>query len=258
MRARSIFVFAVFCLMLATQAVAQEAPERGQLYNVELIKVDPSQVAEFEASVEMFIEAAQQADVSSDFSWYTFVDHFTYAFASPVPDMASFDDPMAMMRQFQDTPGQATLEAAEARFNQLDYQVLSREVYERVADWSYAPENAEQPGFAEVFDVWFKPNKSAEFDAVIKDIVAFFADLGYAYEMSGYRIHFGDSGRASFHFGYASPGPYFGENSLEGLMEEKGAGEEWESLIARFADVVIDEKSFRLMYRPGLSYTGSN
>jgi len=244
--------------MLATQAVAQEAPERGQLFNVELIKVEPSQAAEFEASIEMFKDAAQQAGISSDFSWFIWVDHFTYALASPVPDMASFDDPMAMMRQFQGTPGQATMEAAEARFNQLDYQVVSREVIERVADWGYAPENAESPGFAEIIDVWFKPNKSAEFDAVIKEIMTFFADLGYPYEVRGYRVHFGDSGRASFHFRYASPGPYFGENSLESLMEEKGGGEEWQSLIARFVDVVIDETSVRWTYRPELSFTGSN
>ena len=206
----------------------------------------------------MFLEAAQLAGISSDFSWYVWVDHFTYAIAAPVPDMASFDDPMAMMRQFQGTPGQDILEAAEARFNQLDYQVVSREVIERVADWGYAPENAELPGFAEIIDVWFKPNKSAEFDAVIKDIMAFFADLGFPYEVRGYRIHFGDSGRASFHFRYASPGPYFGENSIESLMEEQGGGEEWQGLIARFVDVVIDETSVRWTYRPELSFPGSN
>ena len=258
MRARSILVLALFGLMLATHAVAQEAPERGQLYSVELLKVEPSQAVEFEASIQMFLEAAQQAGVSSDFYWYVWVDHFTYALAVPVPDMASFDDPMAMMRQFQGTPGQATMEAAEARFSQLDYQVVSREVIERVADWGYAPEGAEQPGYVEAIDVWFKPNKEEEFNQVIKDIMAFFADLGYPYECRGYRVHFGDAGRASFHFRYASPGPYFGENSIENLIEQKGGGEEWGSLIERFLDLVIDEKSVRWQFRPGLSYTGSN
>ena len=258
MRARSILVLALFGLMLATHAVAQEAPERGQLYSVELIKVEPSQAAELEASIGMFIEAAQQANVSSDYYWYVWVDHFTYALAVPVPDMASFDDPMAMMRQFQGTPGEAIVAEADARFSQLDYQVLSREVIELVADWSYAPEGAEQPGYAEAFDVWFKPNKSEEFDQVIKDIMAFFAELGYPYECRGYRVHFGDAGRASFHFRYASPGPYFGENSIESLIEQRGGGEEWESLIMRFLDVVIDEKAVRWMFRPELCYTGSN
>ena len=258
MQARSILVLALFGLTMATQAVAQEAPERGQLYSVEMLKIDPSQAAEAEASIQMFVEAARQAGVSSDFYWYVWVDHFTYAFASPVPDMASFDDPMAMMRQFQGTPGEATVAAAEARFSKLDYQAVSREVIERVADWSYAPENAEQPGFIEVIDVWFKPNKGAEFDAVIKDIMTFFAEVGYPYECRGYRVHFGDAGRASFHFRYASPGPYFGERSLESYIEQGGGGEEWGSLITRFMDVVIDEKSVRWMLRPELSYTGSD
>jgi hypothetical protein len=243
---------------MATHAVAQEAPERGQLYSVDMFKVEPSHAAEFEAAIGLFLEAAHQAGVSSDFYWYIWVDHFTYAVAFPVPDMASFDDPMAMMRQYQGTPGEATLAEAEARFSKLDYQVVSREVIERVADWSYAPENAEQAGYAEVIDVWFKPNKAEEFDAVIKDIMSFFAELGYSYECRGYRVHFGDAGRASFHFRYASPGPYFGEKSLESLIEPSGGSEEWAGLIERFMDVVIDEKSVRWMFRPELSYTGSN
>ena len=118
MQARRILVFALFGLVLATQAVAQEAPEHGQLYSVEWIKVEPSQAAEFEASIQMFVEAARQAGVSSDFYWYVWVDHFTYALALPVPNMASFDDPAAMMRQFQGTPGEAAMAAAEAKFNQ--------------------------------------------------------------------------------------------------------------------------------------------
>ena len=88
--------------------------------------------------------------------------------------------------------------------------------------------------------------------------MSFFAEIGYSYECRGYRVHFGDSGRATFHFRYADPGPYFGENSLESLIEQRGGGEEWASLIERFMDVVIDEASVRWMLRPELSYTGSN
>ena len=147
---------------------------------------------------------------------------------------------------------------AEAKFNQLDYQILAREVYESVADWSYIPEDAEPLGYVEVIDVWFRPNKGEEFDAVIKDIMTFFADIGYPYACRGYRIHFGDVGRAQFRFRYTDPGPYFGENSLERLIEQAGGQEEWGSLIERFAGVVIDETSVRWMFRPELSYTGSN
>ena len=48
-------------------------------------------------------------------------------------------------------------------------QPKSREVWEVVEDWSYAPENPafERPGHAELFEFWLKPGMQEDFQELV-------------------------------------------------------------------------------------------
>ena len=241
-------------LALPTGVLAQE--EEGQLVEVGTWKVHPSSVAQFEGVVQKVVEAAGQAGLTNEFGWLFWSDAFTYTLVSFQPNMASFDDSdERWMRQFEGTPGEATLQEAFAEMASVRFQVLSNEVVEAVPDWSYEPEMASwPPGFAEVAEVWVTAGKDEEFDALAKEYVSVLKDIGYPYQVAGHRVRFGNTGRVVFVTFYDTRENFYGKNDFDQMVMSKGAGEKYQEIIGKFLMVVDDFKSSHIAYRTELSY----
>ncbi len=241
-------------------AAAQAGPpERGQLVEVSTFSVDPAQAPAFEAAVMKVVKAAKEAKVKS--AWHFWTEGWQYHLVYPVPNMAYFDDPMAFEKQFEGTPGQATLEQAFGDMETVGTRVTLTEVAETVPGWGHRPAAPPtNPSFGHINEFWIKPGKDRAFDAVVKEFMAFFKEVGYGYEVLGHRVHFGATGRAVFVTFVDNLENFYGSKSLPRLIQQKKADQKWQALLARLAAVIDRSDESTIMYRPDLSFmppTGS-
>jgi hypothetical protein len=242
---------------LTSPTVAQE--ERGQLWDVQTIKVRPDHMDEFMEAVGTIKAAAEAANLAPEWGWHVWTEDFDVHLASMASDMASFDDPEAWMRQFEGTPGQEMVAGAMTKLmTEIAAQPGNRELYEHMEAWSYAPEAPvyEQPAGAYRHDFWIKPGMAEAFEKVIKDIMAFQMENGAFYSVEGHRVHFGDAGKATFlvvHGGWAD---FYGKNSFEAQVEAAGKAAAWEEIMTALRDCITAYESSQMEYVPDLSYLG--
>lgn len=259
MRTRLILGTLLAALAVPIAALAQEAPERGQLGEWVIWQVAPDDAAAFEAVVKKVVEAAELAALGEEHGWVFWQSGFMYGLYGNVEDMAQFDDPDAFMRAFQGTAGEAMLMEAFEEFGALDYDVLSREVVEAPPGWSYTPETsyAEETPLARAYEAWMKPGTEMKADELSKEWVAFLKEVGYGYEAVGLRVHFGDVGRLIYVTYIDSEADYFGANNFMKLVEEKGLGEKWGDLIGRWNKLIRRYNETTWTHRADLSYLPS-
>ncbi len=247
--------FALMCTVNPT--AAQE--ERGQLWEVQTISVRPDHMDEFMEGLGTVKAAAEAAHLPAEYGWNIWVKDFDVAIASMAPDMASFDDPEAWIRQFQGTPGEAMVNEAMGRFmTQIAAQPSNREVYEHVVSWSYAPAQVsfESPSFAQRHDFWIKPGMGEAFENTVKDIMAFQAEMNSPYPVNGYRMQFGDSGRATFLVMNDGWADFYGKNDMEAKMEATGTTAKWEGIMSSLRDCITAYESSQMEHIADLSYSG--
>jgi hypothetical protein len=242
MKTRAILSPLLLLLLLPVAVRAQEEDyQRGKLMYVQTVKVTPAHAAAYEAAVGKIVKAAEMAKLGPGYKWAFMNDMFTYTLVYPFSDFAYWDDPEQWMRQFKGTEGEATLQEAFQEFGKLDTRVVMSEVVEHVEDWSYQPEKTrEDATMAHFTEFWLKSGKEEQFTEVTKEIMGFFKKLGYGYEVSGHRVHFGDTDRRVFVTWYDDRGSFYGANSLDALIEKKGMGEKWGELMSRMSELIVD------------------
>jgi hypothetical protein len=258
MKVRFALLLTMALLAMPTHSQAQEMT--GQLWDIQTMKVSPHHMDEFMATAGKVAEAAKISELGSEWAWHMWTRNFEVAIASPIQNMAHFDDPEAWMREFAGTPGESMVnEAMNTIMTKISIVPASREVWEQVPEWSYAPANPsfETPAAAERHDFWIKAGMQEAFDGVAKDIIAFFADMGGQFPVNGYRVHFGDVGRVSFIVFVDDLGNLYGENSLENAVAAMGKTAEWEAIMTRMRDCVTESDKSQMTYLPEISYTGA-
>ncbi len=253
-----ILSFALALAVVASPtARAQEGGqeyERGQLLEVSTFAVDPADAPKFEAAVKQLVEAAGKA--STPYRWAFLQDGSQYTLVYPVSDFAYFDDPMQFMRSFSGTEGEAMMQEAMASFETMDFMVVSQEIAEEKADWSYEVEGFDPTTMTAVHSdvMWVKPGVEEKFEALNKEWAAFFAEIGYPYPYTGHQVHFGDTGRVVYATFIDDLSDYYGVNSLEKLIEEKNMGARWQELNERLGAVISRWEHNNAAYRPDMSY----
>ncbi len=258
MKYRSIPLLALAILCTATSIPAQET-ERGQLWDVQTMSVSPEHMDEFMGAVAMIKEAAQTADLAPEFAWHIWVRGFDVVVASPVENMADFDDPGAWMRQFAGTPGEAMLtEAFEKLSTEIKFTESTREIWVHEPAWSYIPATPafETPSYAERHDFFVKAGMQEEFDGVAEDIMTFFSEVEGHYPVNGYRKMFGEVGRISFLVFNDGWGDFYGEHSIDAGIADSGRSGDWEALMERLRDCLSGSETTQMEYFVDLSYTG--
>jgi len=260
MKIRFVPLTVLLLLGLTTLAQAQEA-ERGQLYEVSIMKVDPGSLMTFIENVTMVKAAAEAGNLPAQFGWQTWMRDFEIGFVSAIPNMAWLDDDQAFMAAFAGTPGEGLFAQAFEKW-EADGGIsapASREVWEHETAWSYDPG---EPGIseitgAEVLEFWIKPGMEEEFEAVAAEVGTFLTDMGGPYPTNGFRTVMGDVSKVTWATFHDGRGDYFGMNSMEAAMAEAGKVEEWQAIVERFAPCVTESRSYGMQYLTDASYAPS-
>jgi hypothetical protein len=262
MKMRTLIAASLLTGVLApTVAAQEESSERGQLWRVRMFEVAPADVIPWVTAVRKIVAAAEAANLEQQWGWTVWVDFPRYYVSSPVTNMAAFDDPDAWTRQFEGTPGQATLQEAMQELQPLHARVVSDEIYEHEMDWSYLPA---EPAFdgasggAELSEFYILPGKAEEFQAIVGEAIDMLSQIGYPYTMNGYRIIMGEGSKTVFVTFWDNREAYYGVNSQDRLLEQHGMTEAWQGLVARMLGTISDFKTRMIDYEPPLSHWDMN
>lgn len=263
MTKRAILGAALMALLAVPSAAVAQDEEGGsytpgQMWHVVTWTLNPGDVATFRQVAEQVVEAAMQANLAAEYGWGFWNNMYSYTLVSQF-EPASFTDPEMWMRQFKGTPGESTLQQAFEKMASVQVRSIMEEVLQDVNGWSFEPEGSEEPaehGFGHVHEFWLKGGVEQEFDGLIKDFMAFFKEMGYAYPVHGHRVRMGDTGRALFVTMYDTPEAYFGANSIERLVQQHNTTERWGELLERLAQLVTAGEESFMMYQPSMSYWG--
>jgi hypothetical protein len=258
MKIRFVPLLALLLLGTTIPAQAQEE-ERGQLYEVSIMKVNPADMWDFMAVVGEVRQAAEAAALPAEYGWQIWVRDFEVGIVGPLENMGQLDDEEAWMRAFADTPGEAMLTAAFEKFQTMGAATpVSREIWEHETAWSYAPADTAMEAItsAAMLEFWIKPGMEEEFEAVAAEVGAFLNRLAGPYPVNAFRTVIGGVGKvtwATFHDGWAD---YYGVNSSQAAMAEAGMTEEWQAIVERFAPCITDSRSSQMEFVADASYAG--
>jgi hypothetical protein len=238
----------------------QAAPAEARLWTVVTFEVDPADAAKFQGIAEKIVRAAGQASIDDEYGWTFWNNWYTYTLVSRF-DRAELDNPELWMKRFEGTPGRATLMEAFQELRGVTLRGVTEELLEVMPEWGYTPQGYTQPATmpattrVHVHEFWLKPGVELEWNALVKDFMTFFGEIGYPYPIEGHRVRFGE-GRSVFVTVYTSPGEYFGPNSIESLAQARNAGDRWGQLIGRMSQLVARARDAHHMFVPGMSYMG--
>lgn len=249
----SSLLAAVLVAAAATPTLAQsEGPTRHQL---EQFQVRASDAPAFEAAVKKIVRAAGEADLAARYGWTTFQDGPRYTVVAPVWSMAQFDDPEEWTRQFEGTPGHATLTAAFADVSKLQTS-MRNSVVVAVPELHHASttEPAGEARFARVFVAAVRPGMEEAFSANMKEWFAAMKEIDYPYHVHGHQTLIGNGGEVHVVFEHDDRSKFLGENDLQALFEKKGKGSEYGRLVEGLLATLDDYRFEDLTYRADLSY----
>lgn len=250
---------------LAALALAGPVPAQAQdtdaeqpaFASVEVIEVVPAEVARFRGAVEKLAQAARKAGLEGRFDWDVYQKDGAFHIVSWHASLKDFEDEDLWYRQFEGTPGQATMEAAFGEIAGLNAKVRT-DVHRHLPELSYMPdepaiEPGKQRGIFLVQD-WVAFGSEEAFRENTKAVLALLAEVGYRYPVYAHRTVIGDNGLfvlAVVHDGDAN---FHGVNSLQGLLEKAGKGEAWGKVMQERMSLLRDHETSSITYRPELSY----
>lgn len=244
---------AAFALMIAAPAAAQETPQYVQLSTVEFA---PGEIEPFLEQVKTVRDAAVEIGLSSEFRWALYRWENTLIFASWPENMAALDDPNAMAAAFQGTPVESRVMQAFQRAESTQILEALSEVLITRSDHGYEPENsavADGTGGVYVLHQWPKGGQREAFLQSLDGFMEMLAEAGGRYPVS---VHEGYIGEGGFHIvvGFDDPASFYGENSMEALLEGSGIGAEWQAHAAEHADLISRSEARMYFFLPDHSY----
>lgn len=235
---------------------AQEEPQRESTkVEVSVFQVPGYEKPAFESAVTGFVEAAKNADMGPDFTWWTSEgDGGTYTVVSPVKTMARFDDPEAFMKKIVGTRGESAFRRAVTQVEKLHYRVNTF-VAMSVPEWGYQPAKAlASAPMTRVLTVKLRPGMD---EALGENVAAWkraWKEVGAPYPMTAYRNLIGEGGKVHFVFSVDNLENAFGKNSTARLFGAAGMQEDYERLLSDFMECVEEYEWSTDTYRGDLSY----
>ncbi|MDH3497155.1 MAG: hypothetical protein OER21_10345 [Gemmatimonadota bacterium] len=249
---------AIVAVPRGAPAQEMEMPRLGDLAAVSTWEINPADLGTFLTVATKVVQAAKQAKLGADYGWTMWQNFYAVTLVGPF-NKAELDDPQVWMKQFMGTPGEATLMQAFQEFESVGILKSTMEIHQEMPDWSYMPAGMTQPSVAwvHVHEFWLKSGQAnfMKWNALVKDVMAFFKEMGYAYPVWGNMIRYGDA-RMLFVTGYDNPGEYHGAKSIEAVAEKRGAAARWQQLTARMAELSLRLTDSHHQYRPAQSYEG--
>lgn len=249
----SSLLAAVLVVASATPTPAQsEAPTR---YQLEQFHVRASDIPAFEAAVQKIVRAAGEAELEARYGWSMYQEGPRFTVVAPVWTMAQFDDPEEWIRQFEGTPGHATLMSAFGELSEL-HTTMRNTVVMAMPELHYDPpdDGEGEPRYARVLVASVRSGMDEAFNANMKEWFAALDELDYPYHVHAYRTIIGNGGEVHVVFDHDDWSKFRGENDLAALFEKKGKGEEYSRLVDGLLATLNDYRFEDLTYQPDLSY----
>ncbi len=138
--------------------------------------------------------------------------------------------------------------------NETAATTISELVTQHMPSWSNGEPNMTTHPDAHVDEVWLKPGTEQAYDAIMKEFLAFVAEMGYPYPVQGYRHRLGGTGEHYIVTFFDNRANFYGANKLDRLIEKKGATERWQGLLTRFSTLITRAHHYDSDYRANMSY----
>jgi hypothetical protein len=246
------FVVAGWSSVLAQDA--EYASYEGPMFR-EIIEFDvsPGDAAGFEMAMEKIVEAAGQAELSAGYGWMFFRDGNSFTLVYPVENMAYFDDEDQWMRQFEDTPGQATLMEAFEGLGDLSYSSKSHILKVNPEHTYYSPTEIE-PNFVMVYQNWLKSGQQEAHAENTKALMGVISDVEWRYDVIAFDGVIGDGGLRVYVVPIDDMSTYYGDGSLPAALAQHERGDDWDALMGARQKLIRDLDSYDLAFMPNATY----
>lgn len=251
----SVALVAVAATVPFQRALAQEdgAPT---LVTIQAFEVAPADMSAFEDAVGKIVEAAGQAELEPRFRWGVYQKDDTYYVVDWPESMADFDDQDEWYRQYQGTPGEATLNEAFEAMAELD-AAHDMWVDEELAELAYEPPQPME--FGDQGGVWIATEwvRMGQEEAIAENtrrVTALLEEIGFEYPVIFHRTRVGQGGRLSVIVPYDTQANLYGSKSLEAALAASEAGPRWGQLMQERNALLRDMESGLYVYRADLSY----
>ncbi len=260
---RTITAFACLVLVAAVgrsnvfaQDAEYSAPEMAgpQYREITEFEVSPADAAAFEMAIEKIVSAAEQAGLSADFGWLVVRDGSDFTLVYPFESMAYFDDEEVWMRQFQGTPGEATIMEAFGDFTGLNY-TSSSHVIKVHPEHNYRPATLiENPSYVHVIRNWVAPGQQEAHSENTGKLMAIIEEIGFPYQVYAFEGVIGDGGLRSYVIPFDDMASFYGDNSMGAYLAQHEKAEEWEALLGERMKLLRDSEDFDAEVVPGMTY----
>lgn len=261
MRKRSWISLLTVVLLLSavSPAVVMGEEEAGTHPKYSIVHIDvvkPSMQMEYEKNNKKWVEACTEAGLGPEYSWFGSNAGFTYVWISPMENYAYLDGQDARNMVFADALGEEKMaELMEGAKAISSHETLISKYMPELSYQPAAPAST-NPGVYRLGMHSVKPDKTEQFEALVKEVVAAFEKAESPVGFHGYQTQFGSGPSYVFSTladneeqlnGYPSTGKVL----AEALGEEKAAElfEEWKSCIDDYK-----EEDYRI--RHDLSFAG--
>jgi hypothetical protein len=109
---------------------------------------------------------------------------------------------------------------------------------------------------ASVIEVWIRAGHEEAFEEVLMDYLGFVKEMGYVYPIAGHRPRIGGTGEHTFVTFIDLQENYYGKNALYRIAQARGAGEQLQELMMRFAEHMLDAQTYDVSWLSEMSYPG--
>lgn len=254
--ATCLVALAALVAALSVEPVLAQEDAAPTLATVQEFEVAPGDMEAFEDAVGKIVEAAGQAELAPKYRWSVYQKDDAFYVVDWPESMADFDDQDEWYRQYQGTPGEATLNEAFEAMAGLDV-AHDMWVDEELTELAYEP--PEPMEFGDHGGVWIATEwiRMGQEEAVAentRNLTALLEEIGFQYPVIFHRTRVGEGGRLSVVVPFDTPANLYGPKSLEAALEASDAGPRWGQLMQERNGLLRDMESGLYMYRTDLSY----
>lgn len=248
-------LFMIGAVLPPAPAIAQDdEEEKGDLVYIITYDVAPADRDAFKAAAMKYVEAAAAADMGVEWGWRFWSHPRGYSLIWPIDSFAEFDDPQ-FNAQFEDTPGAALRDEAQAMFNKIQFDA-SGQVVESVPAWTYEPSNPlppDQVKSAWVWTEWPKNGMQDEYGEMVEGWVSLMEEMDYPYRVLAHRTRIGDGG-VSFVFFVDGLDKFYSASAWADLIEAAGLSDTEEALSDRNDELIKRYETMSASYELEMSY----
>ncbi len=253
MKLRTRITMALACLVLMAGTLAGQA-EPAPYITIHYDRIDPAQMADWEANSKQWVEAFGEAKVGKEFNWQAYQSGFSYAWVGDMPNFAFLDQREAQNEMLAEKVGAEKMAALEAGAAGAVVEHYN-EIWKYEPGMSYLPADFSPAGMGaiSVAVVDVKSAMGKEYRELVEEAIAALKTIEAPVNFFAYSTPFGKGSYAFVSFGEDRAALHSGPE-MGGLLTEAVGAEKAEEMFGRYMNCVAAEEERDWRVRPDLSY----